>query len=338
MRDEAYGALLTAVGGDGSYSWAVTGGALPSGLMLEGSSGLITGAPRVIGDSNFTVQVSSGDGQTEIQELTLGVLAPPLLEPGARCSDAGGSALVSFEDPNLESAVRAALSLGAGDSLTCDVAATLLFLTNGGGRGITSVVGAQNLSKLSDVDLRENSISDTGPLSGLNDLYSLNLFSNAIADIGPLAGLTTLGRLNLWDNPFTDLSPLSGLTNLEYLELWGNPTPITDISPLSGLTTLYDLFVENNAISDVSALGGMINLIRLDLDRNNLTDLSPLEGLTSLERLWLAGNSSLSDIQPLLDNLGLGAGDGVDLRATSVSCADIDALKAKGVSVSSDCP
>ena len=31
VRDEAYGALLTAVGGDGSYSWAVTGGGFALG-------------------------------------------------------------------------------------------------------------------------------------------------------------------------------------------------------------------------------------------------------------------------------------------------------------------
>jgi len=39
----------------------------------------------------------------------------------------------------------------------------------------------------------------------------------------------------------------------------------------------------------------------------------------------------------LLDNTGLGAGDAVFLRSTSVSCTDTAALQAKGVSVISDC-
>jgi hypothetical protein len=39
----------------------------------------------------------------------------------------------------------------------------------------------------------------------------------------------------------------------------------------------------------------------------------------------------------LLDNTGLGAGDTVDLRSTSVSCTDVAALQAKGVTVLSDC-
>jgi hypothetical protein len=52
----------------------------------------------------------------------------------------------------------------------------------------------------------------------------------------------------------------------------------------------------------------------------------------------LDDNPNLTDIQPLLDNAGLGAGDTVYLQATSVSCTDVAALQAKGVTVQSDCP
>ncbi len=97
-------------------------------------------------------------------------------------------------------------------------------------------------------------------------------------------------------------------------------------------------FLEDNAITDVGPLSGMINLYELDLAGDDITDLGPLVGLIALEHLYLEGNSSLSNIQPLLDNGGLGAGDGVDLRSTAVSCADVDSLKAKGVNVASDCP
>jgi hypothetical protein len=40
----------------------------------------------------------------------------------------------------------------------------------------------------------------------------------------------------------------------------------------------------------------------------------------------------------LLDNTGLGAGDTVYLQFTNVSCTDVAALEAKGVTVLSDCP
>ncbi len=52
----------------------------------------------------------------------------------------------------------------------------------------------------------------------------------------------------------------------------------------------------------------------------------------------------LSNIQPLLDNTGLGKPVPmtfwprlVRLRATNVSCTDVAALKVKGVEVDSDC-
>jgi hypothetical protein len=52
-----------------------------------------------------------------------------------------------------------------------------------------------------------------------------------------------------------------------------------------------------------------------------------------LEFLNLSFNSDLSDIQSLLDNTGLGAGDQVFLSYTDVSCPDFNALRAKGVTV-----
>jgi len=63
-----------------------------------------------------------------------------------------------------------------------------------------------------------------------------------------------------------------------------------------------------------------------------------LSGLTSLTFLGLQHNAGLTELQPLLDNTGLGAGDDVDLKSTNVSCADVAALEAKGVVVDSDCP
>ena len=79
---------------------------------------------------------------------------------------------------------------------------------------------------------------------------------------------------------------------------------------------------------------------------NSITDIGALSGLTSLgdavfgqdPDLNLSNNPNLTIIQPLLDNTGLGVGDTVDLRLTSVSCTDVTALQAKGVTVTSDCP
>ncbi len=116
-------------------------------------------------------------------------------------------------------------------------------------------------------------------------------------------------------NSIADLSALSELTNLTALNAWYNS--ITDLSALSGLTSLTGTLWMNG---------------------NSITDLSVLRGLRNLAVLTLHTNPDLSNIQPLLDNPGLGAGDDVLLQSTKVSCTDVHALRAKGVGVVSDCP
>ena len=53
----------------------------------------------------------------------------------------------------------------------------------------------------------------------------------------------------------------------------------------------------------------------------------------------LDDNRELSDIQPLLDNPGVGRDDdGLKLERTAVSCEDIEMLRAKRATVTSNCP
>ena len=71
----AYSETLAATGGDGTYTWSVTVGSLPTGLSLTTSTGEITGTPSAVGSNTFTVQVASGDGQTATQQLTITINA-----------------------------------------------------------------------------------------------------------------------------------------------------------------------------------------------------------------------------------------------------------------------
>lgn len=95
-RGTPYSETLTASGGDGTFTWARTGGdELPDGLTLDGSSGEISGTPTATGTSDFTVEVSSA-GQTDERALSITVnLAPVSIDsdylvtayPGAPYSD-----------------------------------------------------------------------------------------------------------------------------------------------------------------------------------------------------------------------------------------------------------
>ncbi len=152
-----------------------------------------------------------------------------------------------------------------------------------------------------------------------------------------VSGLTDLTAQNAGIESLVGIQNLTGLTDLEL-----NTNSITDISPLSGLTSLTELGLDNNSITDISPLSGLTSLRWLTLWYNSITDISALSGLTKLggplRALTLSSNPDLSNIQPLLDNTGLGAGDTVVLNNTNVSCADVAALEAKGVTVVSDCP
>lgn len=50
-----YSATVTASGGVGPYTFAVTSGALPQGLVINGNTGAITGTPTSPGNSGFTI-------------------------------------------------------------------------------------------------------------------------------------------------------------------------------------------------------------------------------------------------------------------------------------------
>lgn len=58
----SYSQTLVASGGSGSYTWSITSGALPTGLSLDGSTGVISGTPTAPSTSSFTVKVSDGIG------------------------------------------------------------------------------------------------------------------------------------------------------------------------------------------------------------------------------------------------------------------------------------
>ena len=70
-----YSQQLTASGGNGSYSFSVSAGALPAGLTLS-SSGLLAGTPTVSGAFNVTVTAKDGLNFTGSQAYTLNVGLP----------------------------------------------------------------------------------------------------------------------------------------------------------------------------------------------------------------------------------------------------------------------
>lgn len=54
----AYSQTLTETGGTAAFTWLITGGALPAGLSLAGSTGIISGTPTASGTFSVTIRVT----------------------------------------------------------------------------------------------------------------------------------------------------------------------------------------------------------------------------------------------------------------------------------------
>jgi internalin A len=256
---------------------------------------------------------------------------------GAFCATQPDSAVVTFEDPALELAVRSALSVSPLLPLTCEMVQRITDLT-AAGAGIESLAGIENLTGLTTLWVRANEIADISPLAGLTGLTSLNLAANRISDVGPLANLTALTFLAINDNgAISDIGALAGLTSLTGT-LWLGGNAITDLSPLAGLTGVTTIRAWENELTDLDGLEALTGLSVINVWGNAITDVSALGGLGALVFVGLHYNPDLSDIGALLDNPDLGAGTDVNLTGTGVSCADVAALQAKGAAVISDCP
>jgi lysophospholipase L1-like esterase len=67
----SYVAPIEAVGGTGPYSYAITNGALPSGLGLDPASGNITGTPAAAVDADFTVTATDSSVGIETANASL---------------------------------------------------------------------------------------------------------------------------------------------------------------------------------------------------------------------------------------------------------------------------
>src|SRR5262249_56214176 len=68
---------LGVTGGQAPFTWSVTAGALPPGVSLNPSSGLIAGTPTVAGPSSFTATVTDSKSQKGSKAMTINVLPPP---------------------------------------------------------------------------------------------------------------------------------------------------------------------------------------------------------------------------------------------------------------------
>ena len=74
-----YSDALSVTGGTGPFTWAVSGGGLPTGVTLNASTGVLSGTPTTAGLYTFTVGVTDSYGLTATQSLNVTVAVGPLV-------------------------------------------------------------------------------------------------------------------------------------------------------------------------------------------------------------------------------------------------------------------
>jgi len=79
--NQVYSAHLTVTGGTAPYTWSVVSGALPAGLVLDPSTGAISGTPTSPGDASFIVGVTDSahptGSATQAYTVSVGNGGPP---------------------------------------------------------------------------------------------------------------------------------------------------------------------------------------------------------------------------------------------------------------------
>src|SRR3546814_6546858 len=90
VAGNAYSQAITASGGVGPYTFAVTVGSLPAGLNLA-SNGTLSGTPTASGTFNVTVTATDANSQTAEHAYTLTIAVATLsVKPAAGPAGTGG--------------------------------------------------------------------------------------------------------------------------------------------------------------------------------------------------------------------------------------------------------
>jgi len=69
----AYNHAIAVTGGNPPYTFSISSGSLPGGLILDSSSGIISGTPNLIGTSGFTVQVSDSSNTSATKDYSINI-------------------------------------------------------------------------------------------------------------------------------------------------------------------------------------------------------------------------------------------------------------------------
>lgn len=114
----------------------------------------------------------------------------------------------------------------------------------------TDISELRSLTKLTFLNISDNDITDTEPLSVLTNLKELYLDFCNVTDIGSLSSLTELEVLSLCHNLISRISVISDMPQLRHL--WLDGLEIECFGPVLNLTNLESLGLHDVKVPDLS--------------------------------------------------------------------------------------
>ncbi len=244
-----YSQTITATGGTGPYTFAVTAGALPGGLTLA-AGGALSGTPTATGTFNFTVEATAANGCKGSRPYTIIVRARPVI--------ASVGTVMAYTENQAATAIESVLTVTDADSVNLSGATVQITANyaNGqdvlacpacAGQGINAVfTPASGLLTLS------NNVTITG--------YQLAMRS--VTYVNTSEAPSTLGRTITWSATDTDTNTSALVTSTV------NVTAVND-NPVLALNSAGISFTEGNAATTLDSL-----LTVADVDNANLTAAS----------------------------------------------------------------
>ena len=182
----AYAQTLAASGGTAPYSWSLTAGSLPAGLVLS-VAGTISGTPTAAAAATFTVQVLDSSGLTASGTLSLSVAAAPAALSSLSCAS---SSLSSKSSGTCTVALSAAAASGG---VAVALSSNSALLAVPGSVTVSAGAASANFTATAGTIASSQTATVTTTLNGASKSLSLTLMAPAQAPApAPAAKLTSL--------------------------------------------------------------------------------------------------------------------------------------------------
>ncbi len=244
----------------------------------------------------YTDPITLSTGETVVYAIAVNEhgLVSPLTVAGYTIE--GVVEKVSFADPAMEAAIRAAVEATDSEVIyTNRLWSVTEFAVPAEAKSYEDL---KLLPKLTKLTISKDSQGDLAVLDELEQLQELHLNQIRLseADLNRIASHTDLTHLSMAGCALSSIQPLAALTNLRYLDLADNT--IRNINALSGMTGLQQLYLANNVVNTLDALTALQKLESLDISYNAVTSLAPLKAMQNLKTL-LAPNNQIASVQEL---------------------------------------